>query len=65
MLIGVPKETKDNEYRVGLVPSAVHELTSAGHSVVESASSMAPAETMMPWRLAVSSSRVAVIALAT
>jgi len=34
MLIGVPKETKDNEYRVGLVPSAVRELTAGGHSVV-------------------------------
>jgi alanine dehydrogenase len=34
MLIGVPKETKDNEYRVGLVPSAVHELTASGHAVV-------------------------------
>ena len=27
MLIGVPKEIKDNEYRVGLVPSTVRELT--------------------------------------
>ena len=26
MLIGVPKEIKDNEYRVGLVPSTVREL---------------------------------------
>src|SRR4051812_15413357 len=34
MLIGVPKETKDNEYRVGLVPSAVRELTIAGHRVI-------------------------------
>jgi alanine dehydrogenase len=34
MLIGIPKEIKDNEYRVGLVPSAVHELTAGGHRVV-------------------------------
>jgi alanine dehydrogenase len=34
MLIGVPKETKDNEYRVGLVPSAVRELTDKGHRVM-------------------------------
>jgi alanine dehydrogenase len=34
MLIGVPKETKDNEYRVGLVPSAVRELIAAKHQVI-------------------------------
>jgi len=34
MLVGVPKETKDNEYRVGLVPSTVRELTDKGHRVV-------------------------------
>jgi len=34
MLIGVPKEIKDNEYRVGLVPSAVRELTGGGHRVL-------------------------------
>ncbi len=33
MLIGVPRETKDHEYRVGLVPSAVRELTASGHDV--------------------------------
>ena len=27
MLVGVPKEIKDNEYRVGTVPSTVRELT--------------------------------------
>ena len=31
MLVGVPKEIKDNEYRVGLVPSTVRELTANGH----------------------------------
>jgi alanine dehydrogenase len=34
MLIGVPKEIKDNEYRVGLVPSTVRELTAKGHQVL-------------------------------
>ena len=33
MRIGVPKEIKNHEYRVGLVPSGVHELTAAGHEV--------------------------------
>ena len=33
MLVGVPKEIKDNEFRVGLVPSTVRELTSKGHQV--------------------------------
>lgn len=34
MLIGVPKEIKNNEYRVGLVPSSVRELVSHGHQVM-------------------------------
>ena len=34
MLVGVPKEIKDNEYRVGLVPSTVRELTDKGHRVL-------------------------------
>lgn len=34
MHIGVPKEIKVHEYRVGLVPAAVRELVSAGHSVL-------------------------------
>jgi alanine dehydrogenase len=34
MLIGIPKEIKDNEYRVGLVPSAVRELTANGHRIM-------------------------------
>jgi len=31
--IGLPKEVKDNEYRVGLVPAGVHALCEDGHSV--------------------------------
>lgn len=34
MLIGVPKEIKTHEYRVGLVPESVREVTGAGHSVI-------------------------------
>ena len=34
MKIGVPKEIKVHEYRVGLVPAGVRELVNAGHSVV-------------------------------
>ncbi len=34
MLIGVPKEIKTHEYRVGLTPEAVLEYTAAGHSVI-------------------------------
>jgi len=34
MLIGVPKEIKNNEYRVGLVPSSVRELIHHGHQVM-------------------------------
>ncbi|HEX6010890.1 MAG TPA: alanine dehydrogenase, partial [Geminicoccaceae bacterium] len=33
MLIGVPKEIKTHEYRVGLVPSSVRELVRNGHQV--------------------------------
>ncbi len=34
MLIGVPKEIKTLEYRVGLVPSSVKELVANGHEVL-------------------------------
>ena len=34
MLIGVPKEIKTHEYRVGLVPGSVRELAHHGHSVI-------------------------------
>ena len=33
MLVGVPKEIKNHEYRVGLTPAAVKELIEHGHSV--------------------------------
>jgi alanine dehydrogenase len=34
MIIGIPKEIKEDEYRVGIVPSGVRTLTEHGHSVV-------------------------------
>jgi len=34
MLIGVPKEIKNHEYRVGLTPSSVRELVALGHQVL-------------------------------
>lgn len=34
MIIGVPKEIKNHEYRVGMTPAAVYELTSRGHEVL-------------------------------
>ncbi len=34
MLVGLPKEIKDNEYRVGMTPAGVRALTDAGHKVV-------------------------------
>ena len=34
MRVGVPKEIKNHEYRVGLTPSSVAELTAAGHEVI-------------------------------
>ncbi len=34
MIVGLPKEIKDNEYRVGLTPAGVRALADAGHEVV-------------------------------
>ena len=34
MRIGVPKEIKNNEFRVGLIPASVAELTAAGHELL-------------------------------
>ncbi|SDW01107.1 alanine dehydrogenase [Marinobacter mobilis] len=34
MLVGVPKEIKNNEYRVGLTPASVRELCHQGHQVL-------------------------------
>ena len=34
MLIGVPKEIKNHEYRVGLTPASVREIVANGHSAI-------------------------------
>ncbi|MGA8987344.1 alanine dehydrogenase [Aeromicrobium sp.] len=34
MLVGVPREIKNHEYRVAITPAGVHELTRHGHDVV-------------------------------
>ena len=34
MIIGIPKEIKEEEYRAGIVPSGVRVLTAAGHTVL-------------------------------
>jgi alanine dehydrogenase len=34
MLLGVPREIKDNEFRVGLTPASVRELIAQGHQVL-------------------------------
>ncbi len=38
MIIGIPKEIKNNENRVGMTPSGVHEMTKRGHTVYVQAS---------------------------
>ena len=34
MKIGVPRETKDNEYRVGMTPDGARQLITDGHQVL-------------------------------
>ncbi|MEM5528360.1 alanine dehydrogenase [Gammaproteobacteria bacterium AS21] len=34
MLIGVPKEIKNHEYRIGMTPAGVREVIAAGHQVI-------------------------------
>lgn len=34
MIVGVPREIKDNEYRVGIIPSGVRALAGSGHRVL-------------------------------
>ncbi len=34
MIVGIPKEVKDDEYRVAITPAGVRELTAAGHTVM-------------------------------
>ena len=34
MIVGIPSEVKDNEFRVAITPAGVRELTTAGHTVL-------------------------------
>ncbi|HVS00648.1 MAG TPA: alanine dehydrogenase [Thermoanaerobaculia bacterium] len=34
MIVGIPREVKDHEYRVGMIPAAVHALAESGHTVL-------------------------------
>jgi len=34
MIVGIPKEIKDHEYRVSLLPSATYQLLKRGHQVI-------------------------------
>ena len=34
MRIGIPKEIKNHEYRVGLTPASIKEFVRAGHDVI-------------------------------
>ncbi|HET9672795.1 MAG TPA: alanine dehydrogenase, partial [Actinomycetota bacterium] len=34
MIVGIPREVKDNEYRVAATPEGVRELVDAGHTVL-------------------------------
>ena len=34
MIIGVPKEVKEDEYRVSMTPAGVHDLVVDGHTVL-------------------------------
>ena len=43
MLVGVPKEIKNHEYRVGLTPESVAELVGQGHSVIVETNAGTPA----------------------
>ena len=53
MLVGVPKEVKTQEYRVGLAPGSVRELVHHGHSLLKPARDWAPVLAMRPiWELA-------------
>ena len=34
MIVGIPKEVKDNEYRIAATPEGVRELVDAGQTVL-------------------------------
>ena len=54
MIIGVPKEIKTREYRVGMVPGTVKALTAGGHTVlVESGAGAGLRMSEIKWLLGV------------
>ena len=34
MIVGIPREIKEQEFRVALLPAAVHQLVKRGHKVL-------------------------------
>ncbi|MDG1066141.1 MAG: alanine dehydrogenase, partial [Luminiphilus sp.] len=34
MIVGIPKEIKNHEYRIGMTPAGVRELVNRGHQVL-------------------------------
>lgn len=53
MIIGVPKETKDHEFRVGLTPGTVHALVTQGHQIkIETGAGLGSAFTDEDYRIA-------------
>jgi len=48
MLIGVPKEIKSQEYRVGLVPASVRELVKLDQQVMVEADARALQQSYVP-----------------
>jgi hypothetical protein len=48
MRIGVPKEIKIHEYRVGLTPASVTELVAHGHQVIVATASILTMRIILP-----------------
>ena len=48
MIVGIPREVKDNEFRVAATPEGVRELTRAGHEVVVEAGAGIGPESAVP-----------------
>ena len=49
MIIGIPKEIKNNESRVSMTPAGVHELVKHGHTVyVQKTAGRSAADSAMP-----------------
>ena len=53
MIIGVPKEIKNNENRVGMTPSGVAEIVKRGHTVTysipQASTVVFPMQPIQPW----------------